>query len=215
LISSEVAAADYQEILELVNKPKVVKRKRILVPSSSSSSSEEQQQQQQLPNFQQQPQEQPPYPQQQQQQPDIHQQLTAQLVGHMRRTGHLREQDGNAAAVSAVVESAAGSSSSEEPMPPPDFEDDFEPPQLEVRSKPFTIGNPNSQSCTVTVPGGKFMGDYYDCVDCELDEVCPLCIESCHAECAIKFLSFSSVVYTKSCVFQVLNDFQVSKSKWN
>jgi hypothetical protein len=184
---SEVAAADYQEILELVNKPKVVKRKRILVPSSSSSSSsEEQQQQQQLPNFQQQPQEQPPYPQQQQQQPDIHQQLTAQLVGHMRRTGHLREQDGNAAAVSAVVESAAGSSSSEEPMPPPDFEDDFEPPQLEVRSKPFTIGNPNSQSCTVTVPGGKFMGDYYDCVDCELDEVCPLCIESCHAECAIK-----------------------------
>lgn len=157
-----------------------------MVPSSSSSSSEEQQQQQQLPNFQQQPQEQPPNPQQQQQQPDIHQQLTAQLVGHMRRTGHLREQDGNAAAVSAVVESAAGSSSSEEPMPPPDFEDDFEPPQLEVRSKPFTIGNPNSQSCTVTVPGGKFMGDYYDCVDCELDEVCPLCIESCHAECAIK-----------------------------
>ena len=191
---SEVAAADYREILELVNKPRK-KRKRILVPSSSSSSSsseEQQPQQQQQPsNPQQQPQEQPPNPQQQHQQqpPDPHQQLAAQLVGHMRRTGHLREPAGNAAAVSAVVESAAGSSSSssssEEPMPPPDFEDDFEPPQLEVRSKPFTIGNPNPNACTVTVPG-QFLGDYYDCVACNLEEVCLLCIERCHAECPIK-----------------------------
>ena len=107
------------------------------------------------------------------------------MVAHMRRTGHLREPAGNAAAVSAVVESAAGSSSSEEPMPPPDFEDDFEPPQLEVRSKPFTIGNPNRNACTVTV-SGQFLGDYYDCVDCDLEEVCPVCIEGCHAECAVK-----------------------------
>ena len=176
---SEVAAADYQEILDLVNKPEKKKRKRIIVPSSSSSSSSEEQQQQQPPNPQQQPQEQPPNPQQQ---------LAAQLVAHMRRTGHLQEPAGNAAAVSAVVESAAGSSSSsssEEPMPPPDFEDDFEPPQLEVRSKPFTIGNPNPNACTVTVPG-QFLGDYYDCVACNLEEVCLLCIERCHAECPIK-----------------------------
>ena len=190
---SEVAAADYHEIIQLVNKPEIKKkRKRIIVSSSSSSSSSEEQQQQQPPNPQQQPQEQPPNPQQQHQQqpPDPHQQLAAQLVAHMRRTGHLREPAGNAAAVSAVVESAAGSSSSssssEEPMPPPDFEDDFEPPQLEVRSKPFKIGNPNPNVCTVTVPGGLFLGDYYDCVACDLEEVCKLCIEKCHAECPIK-----------------------------
>ena len=186
----EVAANDYLQILELVNERRTKRRKRIILPSSSSSSSSsssEEQQQQQPPNPQQQPQEQPPNPQQQHQQqpPDPHQQLAAQLVGHMRRTGHLREPAGNAAAVSAVVESAAGSSS-EEPMPPPDFEDDFEPPQLEVRSKPFSIGNPNPNVCTVTVPGGLFLGDYYDCVACGLDEVCLLCIETCHAECPIK-----------------------------
>ena len=180
----EIAAADYQEVLDLVNRPNLKKtRKRIMVLSSSSSSSEEQQQQQ-PPNPQQQPQEQPPNPQQQ---------LAAQLVGHMRRTGHLREPAGNAAAISAVVESAAGSSSSssssssEEPMPPPDFEDDFEPPQLEVRSKPFTIGNPNPNVCTSTgAPDGLFLGEYFDCVACELEEVCPLCIERCHEECPIK-----------------------------
>ena len=66
-----------------------------------------------------------------------------------------------------------------------DFEDDFEPPQLEVRSKPFTIGNPNRNACTVTV-SGQFLGDYYDCVACNLEEVCLLCIERCHAECPIK-----------------------------
>ena len=166
----EVAANDYLQILELVNERREKRRKRIILPlvsssSSSSSSSEEQQQQQQQqqpPNPQQQPQEQPPNPQQQ---------LAAQLVAHMRRTGHLREPAGNAAAVSAVVESAAGSSSSsEEPMPP----------------APFTIGNPNPNACTVTVPGGQFLGDYYDCVDCDLEEVCPVCIEGCHAECAVK-----------------------------
>ena len=166
----EVAANDYLQILELVNERREKRRTRILLPSSSSSSSsssseeqQQQQQQQQPPNPQQQPQEQPPNPQQQ---------LAAQLVAHMRRTGHLREPAGNAAAVSAVVESAAGSSSSssEEPMPP----------------APFTIGNPNPNACTVTVPGGQFLGDYYDCVDCDLEEVCPVCIEGCHAECAIK-----------------------------
>ena len=164
----EVAANDYLQILELVNERREKRRKRIILPlvssssSSSSSSEEQQQQQQQPPNPQQQPQEQPPNPQQQ---------LAAQLVAHMRRTGHLREPAGNAAAVSAVVESAAGSSSSsEEPMPP----------------APFTIGNPNPNACTVTVPGGQFLGDYYDCVDCDLEEVCPVCIEGCHAECAVK-----------------------------
>ena len=166
----EVAAADYLQILELVNERREKRRKRIILPSSSSSSSSSEEQQQQ-------PQEQPPNPQQQHQQqpPDPHQQLAAQLVAHMRRTGHLREPAGNAAAVSAVVESAAGSSSSsssEEPMPP----------------APFTIGNPNPNACTVTVPGGQFLGDYYDCVDCDLEEVCPVCIEGCHAECAIKSL---------------------------
>ena len=95
----EVAAADYQEILDLVNQPDIKKkRKRIIVPSSSSSSS------------------------------------------------------------------------SEEPLPP----------------APFTIGNPNPNACTVTVPGGLFLGDYYDCVECGLDEVCLLCIETCHAACPIK-----------------------------
>ena len=180
----EVAAKDYLQILELVNERRKKRRKRIILPSSSSSSSEEQQQQQQPPNPQQQPQEQPPNPQQQHQQqpPDPHQQLAAQLVGHMRRTGHLREPAGNAAAGSGA---SSSSSSSEEPMPPPDFEDDFEPPQLEVRSKPFTIGNPNRNACTVTV-SGQFLGDYYDCVACNLEEVCLLCIERCHAECPIK-----------------------------
>ena len=50
---------------------------------------------------------------------------------------------------------------------------------------PFTIGNPNPNACTVTVPG-QFLGDYYDCVACNLEEVCLLCIERCHAECPIK-----------------------------
>ena len=71
-----------------------------------------------------------------------------------------------------VLSSSSSSSSSEDLL-------NLRPPS------PFIIGDPRN-ACTITVPGGKFLGDYYDCVACNLDEVCLLCIERCHEECPIK-----------------------------
>ena len=68
--------------------------------------------------------------------------------------------------------SSSSSSSSEhllEPRPP----------------SPFTLGAPPNV-CTITVETGKFLGDYFDCVACDLDAVCLLCIERCHGECPIR-----------------------------
>ena len=96
----EVSAADYQEVLDLVNRPNLKKtRKRIMVLSSSSSSS------------------------------------------------------------------------SEDLLNPP---------------SPFTLGAPPNVCTSTGAPDGLFLGEYYDCVDCDLEEICPLCIERCHDECAVK-----------------------------
>lgn len=71
-----------------------------------------------------------------------------------------------------IVQSSSSSSSSSEDLLNP------RPPS------PFTIGAPRNV-CTSTVPG-LTLGEYFDCVACDLDEVCPLCIDQCHDECPIK-----------------------------
>ena len=72
-----------------------------------------------------------------------------------------------------VLPSSSSSSSSDDLLAPP---------------APFTIGAPPNVCASTGAPDGLTVGDYYDCVACDLEEVCPVCIERCHDECPIKSL---------------------------